>query len=231
MADASAIDFARQFYAEVARGQPVGRAYLKARNALAEKGLPGSNEIDLTGDGDFRLDEGLAPGERPGRVEDGMPTRCYLPGADFFCGREEEFRRVVRAIADPGTRGFGLWGMGGIGKTALVKEAAAAERLAVRRGRRRVHGRPRRRRPATTEELLRRALARLDPAARGARPGLRAGLPAHKGPAGGFSSSTVLETLPESEYAALARFVGQMPHNGSHVLLIGPGPGSGPSRR
>ena len=101
VADASAIAFARGFYAEITRGQSIKQAYFAARNAMAEKGLPGASEIDLTGDGDSPLDEGLSPGDRPGRVEDGMPTRGYLPGADFFCGREGEFLQVARTLADP----------------------------------------------------------------------------------------------------------------------------------
>ncbi len=169
MADVSAIAFARRFYAEIVRGQSIGQAYFAGRNDLAEKGLPGATGIDLTGVGDLRLDEGLAPGERTGRVEDGMPKRGYLPGADFFCGREEEFRQVSRTLADPGSRGFGVWGMGGIGKTALVKEAA-------RRNAWRFHDGgvvfvdAREIAPPTTAELLRRTLARLDPAARGDDP-------------------------------------------------------------
>ena len=49
VADASAIAFARRFYAEIARGQSIQQAYFAGRNELAEKGLPGSTEIDLTG--------------------------------------------------------------------------------------------------------------------------------------------------------------------------------------
>ena len=36
VADASAIAFARRFYAEITRGQPIGRAFFAGRNALAE---------------------------------------------------------------------------------------------------------------------------------------------------------------------------------------------------
>jgi hypothetical protein len=157
VADASAIAFARCFYAEVTRGEKVRQAYFAARDALAEKGLPGTSEIDLTSEGDFRLDAGLAPGERPGRVEDGMPTRGYLPGADFFCGREEEFRAVVRAVADPDKRGYGLWGIGGIGKTALTKEAARRNAWRFRDGGV-VFVDAHEIAPPTTMDLLRRAL-------------------------------------------------------------------------
>ena len=98
-----------------------------------------------------------------------MPTRGYLPGADFFCGREEEFRQVSRTLADPGSRGFGVWGMGGIGKTALVKEAARRNAWRFRDGGV-VFVDAREIAPPTTAELLRRTLARLDPAARGDDP-------------------------------------------------------------
>jgi tetratricopeptide (TPR) repeat protein len=221
VADASAIAFARRFYAEITRGQSIKQAYFAGRNALAETGLPGASEIHLTGDGDLRLDAGLAPGERPGRVEDGMPTRGFLPGADFFCGREEEFRQVARTVADPNSRGFGIWGMGGIGKTALVKETA-------RRNAWRFHDGgvvfvdAREVAPPTTAELLRRTLARLDPAARGDDPVFE--LVARLTGAPGLIVLDNLETLPKVEYAALARFVGQVPRNGSHVLLTARAP-------
>ena len=221
VADASAIAFARRFYAEITRGETVRRAYLAARNALAEKGQPGAAEIDLTGDGDLRLDEGLAPGERTGRVEDGMPTRGYLPGADFFCGREEEFRAVARALADPDKRGYGLWGMGGIGKTALAKEAARRNAWRFRDGGV-VFVDAREIAPPTTPDLLRRALARLDPAARGEDPVFE--LVARLTAAPGLIVLDNLETLPETEFDALARFVAQVPRNGSHVLLTARAP-------
>ena len=227
VADASAIAFARRFYAEITRGETVRRAYLAARNALAEKGQPGAAEIDLTGDGDLRLDEGLAPGERTGRVEDGMPTRGYLPGADFFCGREEEFRAVTRALADPDKRGYGLWGMGGIGKTALAKEAARRNAWRFRDGGV-VFVDAREIAPPTTPDLLRRALARLDPAARGEDPVFE--LVARLTAAPGLIVLDNLETLPETEFDALARFVAQVPRNGSHVLLTARAQ-SGRSRR
>jgi tetratricopeptide (TPR) repeat protein len=221
VADASAIAFARRFYAEVTRGEPVRQAYFAARNALAEKGLPGAAEIDLTGNGDFRLDAGLAPGERTGRVEDSMPTRGYLPGTDFFCGREEEFRAVARALADPATRGFGLWGMGGIGKTALAKEAARRNAWRFRDGGV-VFVDAREIAPPTTPDLLRRALARLDPAARGDDPVFE--LVTRLTAAPGLIVLDNLETLPEIELDPLARFVAQIPANGSHVLLTARAP-------
>ena len=59
VADGSAIAFARRFYAEITRGQSIKQAYFASRNALAEQGLSGASEIDLTGDGDLRLDEGF----------------------------------------------------------------------------------------------------------------------------------------------------------------------------
>ena len=221
VADASAIAFAHRFYAEITRGQSIKQAYFAGRNALAEKGLPGASEIDLTGDGDLRLDEGLAPGDRPGRVEDGMPTRGYLPGGDFFCGRQEEFLRIARTLANPNSRGFGIWGIGGIGKTALAKEAARRNAWRYRDGGV-VFVDTREVAPPTTAELLRRTLARLDPAARGDDPVFELVTRLNESP--GLIVLDNLETLPEVEYDALARFVGQVPRNGSHVLLTARAP-------
>ena len=150
-----------------------------------------------------------------------MPTRGYLPGADFFCGREEEFRQVARTLADPNSRGFGIWGMGGIGKTALAKEAARRHAWRFRDGGV-VFVDAREVAPATTAELLRRTLARLDPAARGDDPVFE--LVARLTGAPGLIVLDNLESLPDSEYDALARFVGQIPRNGSHVLLTARAP-------
>jgi hypothetical protein len=221
VADVSSIAFARRFYAEIARGQTVRHAYFAGRNALAETGLPGATEIDLTGDGSLRLNDGLAPGERTGRVESGMPTRGYIPGVDFFCGRAEEFHRVARALADPSTRGFGIWGMGGIGKTAPAKEAARRNAWRFREGGV-VFLDARDVAPPTTVELLRRTLARLDAGARGDDPVFE--LVKRLSGAPGLIVLDNLETLPEAEYEALARFVGQVPLNGSHVLLTARAP-------
>jgi CHAT domain len=221
VADTSAIAFACRFYAEIARGQSIRHAYFAGRNALAEKGLPGVGEIDLIGDGDLRLDEGLAPGDRPGRVEGGMPTRGYLPDPGFFCGREEEFLLVARTLADPSTRGFGIWGIGGIGKTALAKEAARRNAWRYRDGGA-VFFDTRDVAPPTTAEILRRALARLDPAARGDDPVFELITRLIQAP--GLIVLDNLESLPEVEYNALARFVGQVPRNGSHVLMTGRAP-------
>src|SRR5207302_10456160 len=83
-----------------------------------------SQEIQLEGDAGLRLVADLAPGERTGRAEDGMPQRGYLPGGGFFCGRDDEFLAIARSLADRGQCAFGIWGMGGIGKTRLALEAA-----------------------------------------------------------------------------------------------------------
>ena len=115
----------------------------------------------------------------PGRGRDAhrrLPARRR-----FFCGREEEFRQVARALADPAKRGFGIWGMGGIGKTALAKEAARRNAWRYRDGGI-VFLDARELAPPTTAELLRRVLARFDPAAPGRRLGLRADHPPGRGP-------------------------------------------------
>jgi hypothetical protein len=78
VADRSAIEFARRFYAGLTQGHPVGKACRTAANSLAEHGLLGAHEIELRGDESLRLAADLAPGERTGRVEDGMPARGYF---------------------------------------------------------------------------------------------------------------------------------------------------------
>ena len=111
--------------------------------------------------------------------------------------------------------------MGGIGKTALAKEAARRNAWRFRDGGV-VFVDAREIAPPTTPELLRRALARLDPAARGEDPVFE--LVARLTAAPGLIVLDNLETLPETEFDALARFVAQVPRNGSHVLLTARAP-------
>ena len=111
--------------------------------------------------------------------------------------------------------------MGGIGKTALAKEAARRNAWRFRDGGV-VFVDAREIAPPTTPDLLRRALARLDPAARGEDPVFE--LVARLTAAPGLIVLDNLETLPETEFDALARFVAQVPRNGSHVLLTARAP-------
>jgi tetratricopeptide (TPR) repeat protein len=214
--DVSAITFARRFYAEITRGhQPVGKAYFAARNVLVEKGLPDATKIDLIGDRDLQLDEDLAPGERRGRVENRMPDPCDLMHPDFFCGRPKEYRQIARVLADRDMRGFVIWGMGGLGKSALAKEAA--RRNAWRHPGGVVLVEAREHKIRTARELLRMALSQLDSAARGKDPGYELRNRLSQNP--GLIVLNNLDTLRKAEWQKLADFVRQVPRNGSHVLL------------
>jgi len=75
VADASAIEFALEFYRQVVLGKSAGAAKNLAANNLAEHGKPGATEVELKGDGMLLLADDLAEEERQGRVEDGMPLK------------------------------------------------------------------------------------------------------------------------------------------------------------
>ena len=169
VADASAIAFARRFYAEITRGETVRRAYFAARNALAEQG-PARRRRDRP---DRRRRPPARRGPGPRRADGagrGRDAHARLPaGGRLLLWPRGGVPPVARALADPDKRGYGLWGMGGIGKTALAKEAARRNAWRFRDGGV-VFVDAREIAPPTTPDLLRRALARLDPAARGETP-------------------------------------------------------------
>src|SRR5271157_3237840 len=116
VADASAIEFAREFYRHVVLGKSVGAAKNLAANKLAEQGKPGATEVELKGDGTLLLADDLAEGDREGRVEDGLPLKGSLPGAAFFAGRHQEFTEVAATLDDTQQVAYGLWGIGGSAK-------------------------------------------------------------------------------------------------------------------
>ncbi len=124
VADASAVEFASEFYRQVALGKSVSAAKNLAAAKLAEEGRPGATDVELKGEGSLLLADNLAEGERPGRVEDGMPLKGSLPSAAFFAGRPAEFIEVAATLGDVARVAYGLWGIGGIGKTALMLELA-----------------------------------------------------------------------------------------------------------
>jgi hypothetical protein len=124
-------------------------------------------------------------------------------------------------LADPNSRGFGVWGIGCIDKTALAREAARRKAWRYRDGGI-VFVDAREVAPATTAELIRRTLAGLDPAARDDDPIFE--LIRRLTAVPGLTVLDNLDTLPDVEYDALARFVGQVPRNGSHVLLTARAP-------
>ena len=214
VADASEIEFARRFYALVTQGRTVRDACLQAANALAEQGQSGAAEVKLVGDGAFSLTDSLPAGSRPSIVDPGLPRLGHLPDAGAFYGRGDELVQISRVLADARIAGFGLWGIGGIGKTALAR--ASARRNAWRyQGAVWVDIRDATQK--TTAELLRLALCRLHPGAPDADPAFELARRMQETPS--LIVLDNLEDLPETEHAALARFIDQAPRNGSHVLL------------
>ena len=214
VADVSAIEFARQFYSLITQGKTVREACQRTANSLAEQGKVGASDVKLVGNGEAVLTVGLLSGSRPCVIESGLPKFGKLEEPPVFYGRGEELVQLSQSFADAGLTGFGLWGIGGIGKTALAKVAARRNawryegavwvdiRDAVQK---------------TTTELLRLALCRLHPGAPDADPAFELARRLQHAPS--LIVLDNLEDLPESEHAALARFLQQVPRNGSRVLL------------
>ena len=214
VADASAVKFAQKFYELAMSGKTVGIACQHAANSIAESGLPGGADVRLVGNKELKLTDGLSVGQHTFAYDDGMPRTGHLPDASVFFGRAEQLLTISRALSNTSLVGIGIWGIGGIGKSALALEAA--RRNAWRyRGTTWVDIRDATQK--TTNELLRIALGRL-------LPGARSDDAPHA--LAQFLKTTPslivldnLEDLPESELPALARFLKQIPRNGSHVLL------------
>ena len=101
----------------------MGAAKNLAANQLAEQGKPGATEVELKGEGTLVLADDLAEGER-GRADgqEVMPLKGSLPGTAFFAGRHDEFTEIAATLGDTQQVAYGLWGIGGIGKTALTLE-------------------------------------------------------------------------------------------------------------
>jgi len=214
--DQSAIEFARRLYLEILAGKPVGSAKKAATEALREKGLSGWEEVRLQGDPNLRLGRDLTRRERAGLFVDRMPKRKHLLPRDFFCGRAEDYLAISGSLAEDDQSVFAVWGMGGIGKTALVGE------LAWRNAWRYVDGGvavvdARKAETLTLHSLLQRALEHLAPGADARDPA--PGLIGHMKSARAMIILDNLETLPDSEYGPLARFLNWIPPNGSRVIL------------
>jgi tetratricopeptide (TPR) repeat protein len=215
VADVSAIEFAREFYRQLVLGKSVGVAKNVAANALAKRGKPGATEVELQGDATLLLADDLAGGERPPRVEDGMPLKGALPGAAFFAGRDHEFTEVAATLRDTEQVAYGLWGIGGIGKTALALELA--RRTAWRYPGGIAWGDARDIAPPTLAGMLQHALAELEPAS--TAPDAASGLLRLMKEAPILVVLDNLETLPPDDHPALARFLRKVPRNGSRVLV------------
>ena len=215
VADTSAIEFAREFYRHLSLGKTVGAAKNLAANDLANHGKPGATAVDLKGDRTLLLASDLAEGERPGRVEDGLPLKGSLPGSAFFAGRHEEFMEVARTLGDDEQVAYGIWGIGGIGKTALTLELARRNAWRYPGGIAWVDARDVS--PPTAAGMLDFALAEVEPAS----------TVRHAGPAivKLMKQSPVLmvpdnlEILPSDEHGELSRFLRKVPRNGSRVLM------------
>jgi hypothetical protein len=214
--DGSAIVFARSFYREVFRGSDVDTAKETAVKALQDAKLPRGDQILTSGDGGLRLGNNLAPRQGAGCFVHGMPRRGSLPDREFFRGRSDEYLRISRSLADSEHRAFGVWGMGGIGKTALALEAAHRSAWRYREGgvvwvdARAVNS-------PTTHALLHLALERLLPEADPSDPDCE--LIRHLKSAPGLIVLDNLENLPKFEYDSLVRFLDQIPTNGSRAIL------------
>jgi tetratricopeptide (TPR) repeat protein len=215
VADASAIEFAREFYRQLVLGKSVGAAKNLAANTLAEQGKPGATEVELKGEGTLLLADDLTEGERAGRVEDGMPLKGSLPGAAFFVGRPAEFTEVAATLGDTEQVAYGLWGIGGIGKTALTGELARRNAWRYPGGIAWVDARDIT--PPSAAGMLQRALAELEPAS--TAPDAASGLLRLMKEAPVLVVLDNLETLPPDEHPVLARFLGRLPRNGSRVLV------------
>ncbi len=215
VADASAIEFVREFYRHVVLGKSVGAAKNLAAYQLAEQGTPGATEVELMGEGTLLLADDLAGGERQGRVEDGLPLTGSLPGAAFFAGRHDEFTDIAATLGDTEQVAYGLWGIGGIGKTALTLELARRNAWRYQGGIAWVDARDVA--PPTAAGMLQFALAELEPAS--TAPGAASGLLRIMKEAPVLVVLDNLEALPPDEHRVLARFLKKLPRNGSRVLV------------
>jgi tetratricopeptide (TPR) repeat protein len=215
VADVSAIEFAREFYWQLVLGKSVGAAKNLAANTLVGPDKPGATEVKLKGEGTLLLAGDLAAGERPPRVEDGMPLKGALPGATYFAGRAAEFTDVATTLGDTEQVAYGLWGIGGIGKTALALELARRNAWRYPGGIAWVDARDVA--PPTPAGMLQHALAELEPAS--TAPDAASGLVRLMKEAPILVVLDNLETLHPDEYPVLARFLTRVPRNSSRVLV------------
>ncbi len=196
-------------------GKSVGEAKNHAASTLAEQGKPGTTEVELKGDGTLLLADDLAEGERAGRVEDDVPLKGSLPGAAFFAGRPDEFKAIAATVGDTEQVAYGLWGIGGIGKTALALELTRRNAWRYPGGIAWVDARDVS--PPTAAGMLQSALAELEPASTAAD--TASGLIRLMKEAPVLVVLDNLETLPPDEHPVLTRFLRKVPRNGSRVLV------------
>ncbi|NIP26091.1 MAG: CHAT domain-containing protein, partial [Phycisphaerae bacterium] len=139
--DKSAIEFAAKFYEELSQGSSVVEAVNEVRLRLydlrgkdrADWGLPAlylrTPEITL-------IDTTVPP--KPRATETERVDIGDLPVVRGFVGRKKEIRDIRRAINHPQIPAVYIYGLGGVGKTALtakiiekVKQAESVEAVCV----------------------------------------------------------------------------------------------------
>jgi tetratricopeptide (TPR) repeat protein len=122
--DYSATLLAEAFYGSLGNGGTLEEALHAARRTLHSKnpafgdwGVPAL----YTHQPNIRL---LNP--KAARTSTRLPTRqdlSQLPAVEPFVGRREDLRLIRAALPNPQIRSIYLWGMAGIGKSALVRQA------------------------------------------------------------------------------------------------------------
>ena len=144
-----------------------------------------------------------------------MPLKGSLPGTAFFAGRHDEFTEIAATLDDTQQVAYGLWGIGGIGKTALTLELARRNAWRYPGGIAWADARDVS--PPTAAGMLQFALAELEPAS--TAPDAASGLVRLMKEAPVLMVLDNLETLPPDEHQVLARFLKKVPRNGSRVLV------------
>ncbi len=117
--DTVAIAFAQRFYERLALGDTVGRAFRKAQRRVAPQVSPyrlwGDETLALRG-----AERGSLRVRRYPLPTYGIPWQM----AERFVGRREHLMTLGRWMQDGDEMTFALYGVGGIGKTALAVTAA-----------------------------------------------------------------------------------------------------------
>jgi len=120
--DKVAVQLSEQLYAALAAGKTAARALGLAKDVVArEISALGAEIPKLLGDGQLSF-----PPAQEGQpaILDGEPVACNVPRALRFVGRAEELIAIARQLGKAQIRGVVVSGIGGIGKSALIMEAA-----------------------------------------------------------------------------------------------------------
>lgn len=138
IADLAAIIFAQHFYAALARGWDVQRAFADAQSAVALDAKVGDAKPpqDASGNDEeswsqrFKLIGAVqsvvaasAGAHRDAPVRPRVAGNLPEPSANYV-GRAKEIVDVVKAFDESEAQRVGLWGSGGLGKTELAKTVA-----------------------------------------------------------------------------------------------------------